>query len=96
MPKPADDLDAYVSARTARQPGFRKRVDDATARAHARVELGKKLRKLRGSRTQTWVAAQMGTTESIVRRIESGLDVRLSTLEKYAEALGKQLHVSVR
>jgi hypothetical protein len=38
----------------------------------------------------------MQTTESIVRRIERGDDVRLSTLEKYAQALGKSLHVSVR
>jgi ribosome-binding protein aMBF1 (putative translation factor) len=53
-------------------------------------------REARGTRTQTWVAAQMQTTESIVRRIERGDDVRLSTLEKYAQALGKSLHVSVR
>ncbi len=91
-----DDLESYVNARSARAQGFRKKVDDAEARALARAELGKKLRKLRGSRTQTWVAAQMGTTESIVRRVERGDDVRVSTLEKYAEALGKELRVSLR
>ena len=50
----------------------------------------------RGNRTQMWVATQMETTESIVRRIERGDDVRISTLEKYAQALGKQLSVSLR
>lgn len=96
MPKTTDDLDTYAAAREARRPGFRKRVDDAEARAQARGELGLKLRRARGSRTQSWVATRMGTTESIVRRIENGADVRLSTLLKFAEALGMQLHVSVR
>ena len=93
---PADDLHQYVRAREAREPGFKAKVADAEARAEARAALGAKLRKARGKRTQTWVAAQMQTTESIVRRIERGDDVRLSTLEKYARALGKELHVSVR
>ncbi len=96
MNKATDDLDEYVARREARAPGFRKKVDEAEARSEARIELGKKLRKARGSRTQTWVAARMGTTESIVRRVESGADVRLSTLEKFAEALGMELRVSLR
>lgn len=92
---PDDDLARYVRAREAREPGFKSKVADAEARADARVALGARLRKARGKRTQTWVAAQMQTTESIVRRIERGDDVRLSTLEKYAQALGKELRVSV-
>ena len=90
-----DDLTRYVRAREAREPGFQSKVAAAEARAEARVALGARLRKARGKRTQTWVAAQMQTTESIVRRIERGDDVRLSTLEKYAQALGKELRVSV-
>lgn len=92
---PDDDLDRYIRARGAREPGFASRLADAEARTEARAVLGAKLRKARGRRTQTWVAAQMQTTESIVRRIERGDDVRLSTLEKYAQALGKELRVSV-
>jgi hypothetical protein len=91
-----DDLDQYVRLRDTRERGFASKVAAAEARAAARVSLGAKLRRARGTRTQTWVAAQMQTTESIVRRIERGDDVRLSTLEKYAQALGKSLHVSVR
>ncbi len=91
-----DDLDRYVKRREAREPGFRAKVAVAEILAAARAELGAKLRKARGKRTQTWVAAQMETTESIVRRIERGDDVRISTLEKYARALGKELHVSLR
>ncbi|MCC7073186.1 MAG: hypothetical protein IT383_17830, partial [Deltaproteobacteria bacterium] len=76
-----DDLDRYVKRREAREPGFRAKVAVAEILAEARAELGAKLRKARGKRTQTWVAAQMETTESIVRRIERGDDVRISTLE---------------
>ena len=97
MPKKSsdDDLDRYIRSREAREPGFAAKVADAEARAEARVALGARLRKARGTRTQTWVAAQMQTTESIVRRIERGDDVRVSTLERYAQALGKELRVSV-
>jgi len=68
-------------------PGFaewseRRRAlsEDLAAR---RVELGM---------SQTEVAARMGTSQSAVARLESGdADVRLSTLERYADALGERL-----
>jgi DNA-binding XRE family transcriptional regulator len=68
-------------------PGFaamaaRRRVltDELVAR---RLELGL---------TQTQVAATMGTSQSAVARLEAGDgDVRLSTLERYAAALGGEL-----
>ena len=42
--------------------------------------------------SQTEVAARMGTSQSAVARVESGTaDVRLSTLERYAAALGSRL-----
>jgi len=41
--------------------------------------------------TQTDVAAQMRTSQSAVARLESGADVRLSTLERYAAALGQRV-----
>jgi len=47
--------------------------------------------------SQTEVAARMGTSQSAVARLESGeADVRLSTLERYAAAVGRQLRWSVR
>ncbi len=68
-------------------PGFREMAErrqqlmrDLVAR---RQELGL---------SQTVVAARMGTSQSSVARIESGAaDVRLTTLERYAAALGRQL-----
>jgi predicted transcriptional regulator len=47
--------------------------------------------------TQTAVAARMGTSQSAVARLEAGPgDVRLSTLERYAAAIGRTLDVSLR
>ena len=44
--------------------------------------------------SQTEIAARMGTSQSAVARLESGdADVRLSTLERYATALGQRLQV---
>jgi len=68
-------------------PGFReaaaRRRALADALAEKRGELGL---------SQTEVAARMGTSQSAVARLESGdADVRLSTLERYAAALGQQL-----
>lgn len=42
--------------------------------------------------SQTEVAARMGTSQSAVARLETGAaDVRLSTLERYATAVGFHL-----
>lgn len=42
--------------------------------------------------SQTEVAARMGTSQSAVARLEAGeADVRMSTLERYAAAVGSQL-----
>jgi predicted transcriptional regulator len=42
--------------------------------------------------SQVEVAARMGTSQSAVARFEAGdLDVRLSTVERYATALGGKL-----
>jgi predicted transcriptional regulator len=47
--------------------------------------------------SQTEIATRMGTTQSAVARLESGeLDARLSTLERYAAALGRTVDWQVR
>ncbi len=58
------------------------------------------LRKLAAKRvekglSQKFVAAQMGTTQPALARLERGeIDPRLSTLERYAAALGLNLDLS--
>lgn len=43
--------------------------------------------------TQADIAARMGTTQSVISRIERGSNVSVETLAKYAKACGKQLEV---
>jgi transcriptional regulator with XRE-family HTH domain len=53
-------------------------------------------RKERGL-SQTEIAAQMGTSQSAVARLERGdVDARLSTVERYAAALGRTVDWQVR
>ncbi|MGH8884888.1 MAG: helix-turn-helix domain-containing protein [Egibacteraceae bacterium] len=62
--------------------------------ALARRRLLRELVERRGELglSQTVVAARMGTSQSVVARLESGeVDARLSTIERYAEALGRRL-----
>jgi predicted transcriptional regulator len=47
--------------------------------------------------SQTEIAARMGTSQSAVARLESGdLDVRLSTIERYAAAVGRTVDWQLR
>jgi predicted transcriptional regulator len=47
--------------------------------------------------SQTEIAARMGTSQSAVARLETGeLDARLSTVERYAAALGRTVDWQVR
>jgi len=80
-------------------PGFRemalRRADEQAARMAE--DRGRLVRELAGQRqaaglSQTEVAARMGTSQSAVARLESGTaDVRASTLERYAAAVGGQI-----
>ena len=69
------------------------------ARSERRHELIAELIKARreSELSQTEIAARMGTSQSAVARLESGdLDARLSTLERYAAALGRTVDWQVR
>jgi ribosome-binding protein aMBF1 (putative translation factor) len=81
-------------------PGFREmaqrlRADEHAARmADDRVKLVRELaeRRQAAGLSQTEIAARMGTSQSAVARLESGTaDVRASTLERYAAAVGGQI-----
>jgi ribosome-binding protein aMBF1 (putative translation factor) len=89
-----DDVDQLISNRSERNPAFVAMVD-VTLRTRqvlreltqARVEQGL---------SQTVVAARMGSSQSVVARIEQGnRDVRLSTLGRYAAAVGRRVDWSV-
>ena len=66
--------------------GRRRALIDELVRARQESEL-----------SQTEIAARMGTSQSAVARLESGgLDARLSTLERYAAALGRTVDWQIR
>jgi predicted transcriptional regulator len=64
-------------------PGFAEMAARRRALAQELVE-----RRISLGVSQTEVAARMGTSQSAVARLETGqVDVRLSTLERYAAAV---------
>jgi ribosome-binding protein aMBF1 (putative translation factor) len=68
-------------------PGFREMSE---RRAALSGELAERRRALGLSQTQ--VAARMGTSQSAVARLETGAsDLLVSTVERYASALGGRL-----
>ena len=72
-------------------PGFREMAE---SRRRLLAELVSQRRSL--GLSQTEVAARMGTSQSAVARLEAVAgDVRLSTLERYAEAVGHTLRWSL-
>lgn len=62
----------------------------------AEYEVARELLKARtqAELTQSDIAMRMGTTQSVVSRIERGVNVSIETIERYAEACGK--HVKLR
>ena len=73
-------------------PGFREMAERRRALTDALVE-----RRLSLGLSQTEVAARMGTSQSAVARLESGdADIRLSTIERYAAALGHNLNWTLK
>ena len=83
---PKDDLDAFIARRTKKNAQFPKQVDDALLRR----QLARRLAAKRESAalSQTVVAARMGTSPSVVSKLEAGGDVKVSTLQRYCAAVG--------
>lgn len=85
-----DDLDRYARERAAWDPAFA----DGLARESQAFRFGLMLRQARefAGLTQEQVAKALGTQKSAVSRMENHAeDVRLSTLQRYAEAVGLEL-----
>ena len=101
LPEPAgDSFGNDAGASLPVMPGFRemalRRSADVQA-ARMAGERGRLVRELAEQRqaaglSQTEVAARMGTSQSAVARLEAGdADVRASTLERYAAAIGSEI-----
>lgn len=88
------DLNKYVLKRKTKDKAFAKNYESG----YAELKLGVMLRQARESAglTQEELAIKLKTKKSAISRIENHAeDIRLSTLEKVAEALGKTLNLSI-
>jgi DNA-binding transcriptional regulator YiaG len=88
-----DFVAEVVGERTAKNPAFRR----LGAEAEARRKLARRLAVLREGKalSQTVVAARMGTSASVVSKLEAGGDVEVSTLQRYCAAIGEKLALAV-
>jgi len=89
-----DFLDEVVDERSARNPEFPAMVEAAERRRQLFAALAERRRK--ADHSQTAVAAAMRSSQSSVARLEtSATDARLSTLDRYAHALGYRVEYSL-
>ena len=87
-----DDLDAFIEDRKAGDPEFAKGFE----LGYQKFKLGVLLRQAReeAGLTQEQVAQLMQTKKSVISRLENHAeDIRLSTLDRFATALDKRLHL---
>lgn len=82
-----DFVDEMIARRTQKNPRF----PDLVAEAELRLIMARALaaRRARKGVSQTIVAARMGTAASVISKLETGGDVKLSTLQRYCAAIGE-------
>ena len=71
----------------------------AAVEKYEKFSLGEQIKKIRRREglTQAGLAVKLGTTQSVIARIEAGKqNMSLRTLIALAAVLGKQLHISLR
>lgn len=90
-----NDLNKYVKERKKRDSAFA----DGYEVGYEEFKIGvilKSARKKAGL-TQEQIANKLNTKKTAISRLENhSADFRLSTIEKYAKALGKKLYISFR
>ena len=88
------DLQKYIEKRKARDEEFAKNFDSG----YEQFKIGALLKQAReeSGLTQEELALRLNTKKSAISRIENHAeDIKLSTLEKFANALGKRLRLEV-
>ncbi len=88
------DLQKYIKKRKKRDPKFAKNFDSG----YEQFKIGALLKQAReeAGLTQEELAEKLNTKKSAISRIENHAeDIKLSTLEKFVNALGKKLRLEV-
>jgi len=89
-----DDLDKYIEKRKKRSPVFAENFEAG----YEQFKIGVVLRMARekAGLTQEKMAEKLRTKKSAISRIENHAeDIRLSTLERFAQAVGKRLTLKI-
>ena len=88
------DLQKYIKKRKSRDPKFAEDFDSG----YEQFKIGAILKQAReeAGLTQEELAAKLNTKKSAISRIENHAeDIKLSTLERFANALGKELRLEI-
>ena len=88
------DLRKYINERKKREKAFAKNYEEG----YEQFKVGVMLREARESSglTQDEVARRLKTKKTAISRIENHAeDIKVSTLERFASALGKKLTVNI-
>lgn len=88
------DLKKYIKERKVRDPEFARDFDSG----YKQFKIGVMLKQARveAGMTQEELAVRLHTKKTAVSRIENHAeDIKLSTLEKFAAAVGKQLTLEI-
>ena len=89
-----DDLEKYIEERKKKSPDFSKGFEEGYE--HFRIGLMLRMAREEAGMTQEELARKMSTKKSAISRIENHAeDIRLSTLKKFAEAVGRSLTLNL-
>jgi HTH-type transcriptional regulator/antitoxin HipB len=88
------DLQKYINKRKSQDNAFAKNFDSGYEEFKI-GEMFKQTRKELGL-TQEYIAQKLGTKKSSISRIENhAVDIKLSTLQNFANAMGKEVKVEI-
>jgi HTH-type transcriptional regulator/antitoxin HipB len=90
-----DDLDRWIEKRKKESKEFAEGFDEGYE--HFKIGVLFRASREQAGLTQEEVARRLNTKKSAISRIENHAeDIRLSTLHKYAKALGKRISLEIR
>src|SRR5690625_3374654 len=90
-----DDLEIFIDQKKAESPEFAENFEEG----YLNFKIGVILRQAREQMgaTKAEVAKKLNTTQSLISRIETHAeDIKLSTLNNYARALGKNVKIEIQ
>ena len=89
-----DDLEKYIEKRKKSSPEFAK--DFETGYNDFKIGILLKQARVESGLTQEEIAKKLHTKKSAISRIENHAeDIKLSTLKRFARAVGKEINLQV-